>query len=583
MNNADVAQVFNEVAVLLELTGADEFRANAYRRAARAMTDLARHVRDVAAAGELEELPGVGSGTSEKIHELLTTGQLKLRQELIAQVPESVLKLLAVPAIGPKKAAVLWKDAGITSLEGLKAALQEGRLVGLKGFGPRIISSIERGVEFVERNSGRTRLGMAWKISTLLGGAVMAMKGIERYEFAGSLRRGQETVGDLNLICAADDGERIMRQFAQLPHVTQIVAASVSKGAVLVNYEPIGSLRVELRIVPARSFGAAWLCLTGSRKHVSRLRALALDRGWVLNELGLYSGDDVIASHTEEEIYDALGLPWIPPELREDRGEFEIEQVPGDLLTLAQIRGDLHMHTLASDGKNTVDEMAEAAKLRGYEYICITDHSKSSVLAGGLKEEILLGLMHDVRAADRRHPELSILIGSEVDVLSEGRLDYADEVLAQLDWVTASVHAGMSPDRDTNTRRALAAIRNPYVTALSHPTGRLINERDEMPLDLEAIAKEAARTGTALEINANNFRLDLKDEYARVARDLGAMITVNTDAHAIDQFEQMRFGVMTARRAWLRRTDVLNTRDLAGVRAFVRAKRRKLAPVPTAS
>lgn len=575
MTNADVAHVFNEVAALLEIKGEDGFRVNAYRRVARTITDLTADINELVARNELGVLEGVGQSSAEKIKELLTTGKLTLREQLLAEVPESVLRLLAVPNVGAKRAALLWREAGICSLDELKVALHEGRLESLKGFGPKTVAQMHRGIEFIERNAGRTRLGMAWKISTLLGGGVLAMKGVERAEFAGSLRRGCETVGDLDLLCVGDDYVNIIKQFVHLPHVTEVINASGNRALVLVDYQPFGTLRVELRVVPERVFGAAWRYYTGSKRHNLRLRDRARARGWTLNEHGLFDGDEVIAAHTEEEIYAALGMPWLPPELREDAGEFDIDQVPRDLITERHLRGDLHIHTVASDGKNTVEEMALVAKEKGYEYICITEHSQSSAIAGGLKEGVLAGHIKDVRAINERLSGIDVWIGSEVDILPDGRLDYPDELLAELDWVVASVHMHMSADIVANTRRTLAAMQNPYVNCIAHPTGRLISEREAMPIDMEAVAKEAARTGTALEINANNFRLDLKDEHARLARDLGVKIVVNTDAHAIDQLDQVRFGVMTARRAWLRKGDVLNTRPANSVALFVAAKRHR--------
>lgn len=573
MTNADVAQAFNEVAVLLEILGDDDFRVGSYRRVARAITEYGGDIKELAAAGTLHTLDGVGKGSADRIHELLNTGRLAVRDELIKKVPESVMRLLAVPAIGPKKAAQLWREGNIKSLDDLKQAVRAGRLAEMKGFGPKTITQIARGIEFVERSAGRTRLGMAWKISTLLGGAVLGMRGVERAEFAGSLRRGCETVGDLDLLCVAEEPAPIIKQFIKLPHVADVIAAAGNKGLVLVDYEPIGSLRVDLRVVPAASFGAAWLHYTGSKKHVQRLRDRAAARGLKLNEWGLMDGDRVIAGLTEEEIYAALDLPWFPPELREDKGEFDLTEVPRDLLTVRHLRGDLHMHTRASDGRNTVEEMATAARERGYSYINITEHSQSSAIAGGLKESVLRGHIKDVRNVARRFPNLRIWIGTEVDILADGALDYPDDLLAELDFVIASIHSGMGPDREQNTRRTLAAIHNPFVNCIGHPTGRLINEREAMPLDIDAVCKAAAQTGTALEINANNYRLDLKDDHLRIAREYGVKIAINTDAHAIDQFDQIRFGVMTARRGGLRKSDVLNTRPANGVELFVAAKR----------
>jgi len=575
MTNADIARAFAEIADLLEIQGADAFRVNSYRRVARTLEDLASDIHDVAARGELASLPGVGKSSAQKIQELLDTGRIAMRDELTAAVPESLLALLSIPSVGPKKVALLWKERGITSLADLKAAIEDGRLDGLKGFGAKSIEQIARGIEFLERSAGRTRLGEGWAVANQLRAALAEMKGVTRVEAAGSLRRGRETIGDLDLLCIAADGETIIRQFTELPGVMQVLGAGGTKGSILVSTPRGRTVQVDLRVVPAESFGAAWQYFTGSKEHNVRLRELAVKRGWSLNEYGLTEAKKVIASRTEEEIYAALDLPWIPPELREDRGEFEPGAVPDDLLKLEHIRGDLHMHTYASDGRNTIEEMAAAAKARGYKYICITDHSPASAIANGLKPARLRAHIKDVRAAAEKVKGLTVWIGTEVDIHADGTLDYPDELLAELDFVTASIHAGMGNDMAANTRRTLAAMGNLHVHCIGHPTGRLINERDAMPLDMEAIAREAARTGTALEINANYYRLDLKDQHARLARDLGATILINTDAHATDQLEQMEFGVITARRAGLRKGDVLNTRPAKEVQAFAAKKRRR--------
>lgn len=575
MTNADVARVFEEIAVLLEIQGEDGFRVNTYRKVARTVEDLASDIHDVAARGELAKLPGIGKASAEKLAELLATGRVILREELRQQVPDTLLELLRVPSLGPKKAALLWREVGVTSLAELKTAIDNGKLTGLKGFGAKTIEHFKHGIEFLENAAGRVRIGKAWPMAIHLRDAMRAQPGVTRCELAGSLRRGAETIGDLDLLCSADDGPGVVRAFAALPGVVQVLACGDTKGSVRIDLgkQPV---QVDLRVVPTDSFGAAWQYFTGSKQHNVRLRERAVKRGWTLNEYGLFEGERVIASRTEEEIYAALGLPCYPPEFREDRFEFDLPSVPNDLLTIDHIRGDLHMHTTASDGRNTIAEMVAAAQARGYEVICITDHSQSSAIANGLKPDRLMQHIRDVREVASRSTGIAVWVGAEVDILSEGRLDYADDVLAQLDFVVASVHVGMSQDRDLNTRRTLAAIRNPYVNLIAHPSGRLINRREAMPLDVEAIAREAARTGTALEINASTYRLDLKDQHARLARDLGAKICIDTDAHSTDQLDQMAFGVMTARRAGLLCGDVLNAGTPATIREFVQAKRRSV-------
>jgi DNA polymerase (family 10) len=577
MSNADVARVFNEIADLLTIKGEDTFRINSYRRVARAIEDLPGDIAELAARGELEKIPGVGASSAAKIRELLSTGRVQLREELVREIPESLLTLLEIPHLGPKKVALLWKERGITTLDELRHALAEGRLEGLKGFAERSVQQIREGLEFLERSAGRTRLGQAWPVAEQIREAVLAMKGVRRAEHAGSLRRGCETVGDLDLLCVADDGERIIRQFTELPGVTRVLAAGETKGSVLVAWRADREIQVDIRVIPAESFGAAWQYFTGSKQHNVRLRELAAKRGWTLNEYSLSDARSgrVIASVNEEDIYAALGLPWIPPELREDRGELELREVPSDLLTVEHIRGELHLHTTASDGRGTIEEMVEAARRRGYEYVCITDHSPASVIANGLKPERLRQHIAAVRTIARRTRGITVWIGAEVDIHADGTLDYPDDLLAELDFVVASVHAGLGRDIAANTQRTLAAIRHPCVNLIGHPTGRLINRREAMPLDVEAVAREAAATGTALEINASLYRLDLKDQHARLARDLGATLCINCDAHAPDQLDQMILGVLTARRAGLRKDDVLNTRSARQVRAFVQAKRRR--------
>jgi DNA polymerase (family X) len=575
MNNADVARIFDAIGNMLEIKGEDSFRVMSYRRVARTVADLATDINELNARGELAELPGVGKASAQKIQEYLQSGRLKLYDELCAEVPETLLRLLQIPSVGPKKVATLWKECGITCLEDLKACIEQKRLEGVKGFGDKTVAQILRGIEFVERSAGRTRLGEALAVAQRLRESILAMPGVERVELAGSLRRGRETVADVDLLCSARDGEEIIRRFAALPGNLQVLAAGGTKASVVVPLAGARTLQIDLRVVPAESFGAAWQYFTGSKEHNVHLRELAQKRGWTLNEYGLteVASGRVVAAHEEADIYAALGLPWIPPELREDRGEFELRAAPR-LIEPGDFRGDLHMHTEASDGRCSIEDLARGAKARGYEYICITEHSQSSVIAGGLTPERLRAHIQAVRATAKKLKGIAVWVGIEVDVLAD-RLDYPDDLLAELDFVIASLHAGMGGDSEANTRRTLLAIRNPYVNCIGHPTGRIINERDAMPLDMDAIVREAARTGTALEINANYHRLDLKDQHARLARDLGAQLCINTDAHSVPEFDQLTFGVITGRRAWLEPRHVLNCQRAAQVKEFVAAKRGK--------
>jgi DNA polymerase (family 10) len=582
MTNADVARAFNDIANLLEFKGEDAFRVGAYRRVARTVAELQDDIKAVNERGELATLPGIGEASAERIQELLTTGKLALRTELALEVPETLLRLLEVPTLGPKKIALLWNERGIRSMEDLKAAIDNGTLAGLKGFGAKSIEHVQRGVEFLERSAGLTRLGDAWRISTQIREAVLALPGVQHVARSGALRRGCETVRGLDMLCVAEEPAPIIRQFVKQPGIKQVLAVGNSWGSVMVDVYSGHSMQVALRVVPEKTFGAAWQYFTGNGAHNNRLRELAARRGWTLSEHGLISGKRVIAARTEEEIYSELNVPWIPPEMREDKGELSLDEVPADLVSVERMRGDMHMHTVASDGRNTLEEMAVAARERGYQYICITEHSQSSAIAGGLKPERLLQHIAEIRALQAQMEGIIIFAGTEVDILADGTLDYPDELLAKLDFVVASIHFGLGYDIESNTRRTLAAMHNPFVNCIGHPTGRLINERDSIPLDIDAVCREAVRTGTALEINANYYRLDLRDQHARVARDHGATLIINTDAHALEQLDQMHFGVLTARRAWLRDHDVLNTRTAKEVGHFVALKRMK-RPQPTAA
>lgn len=576
MTNTEVARVFQEIADLMEINGDDGFRVNAYRRVVRTIEDLPSELNDIAARGKLEELAGIGKASAQKIQELLTTGKLTLHEELRAAMPVGLLEMLHIPGLGPKKVALLWKEVGVDSIDALSKAIAAGALATLRGFGDKSIEKIKSGIEFLKRVAGRTRIGAAWEIAQEFRAALLKIKGVHRCECAGSLRRGVETIGDIDLLCVADNGPQVIDAFTRLPGVTQVQAAGDTKGSVLVERRAGRAIQVDLRVVPAESFGAAWQYFTGSKEHNVKLREMAVKHGWTLNEYALSEADTgkVIAAREEVDIYKKLGLPWIPPELRENRGEFALKETPKDLLTIEDIQGELHLHTTASDGRNTIEEMAAAAIALGYKFICITDHSQSSAIANGLKPERLELHIRAIHAAARKFPHFTLWAGAEVDIHSDGTLDYDDELLAKLDWVVASIHVGQGTDMAANTRRSLAAIRNPYVNVLAHPTGRLLNKRDAMPLDIEKIAREAAETGTALEINASTFRLDLKDQHARLAAELGAVISINCDAHSTDQFDQMQFGVVTARRAWLKRDQVLNTWPVKRIREFVMKKRK---------
>lgn len=574
MSNHELIQQLQEIADLMEIQGADPFRINSYRKAARSVEDLADEVAEVAARDELLKLPGIGKGMAEKIREFLDHGRIGLHEELASALPPGILKLLAIPGLGPKKVQALHHELGIGSLEDLQAALAAGTVETLAGFGKKTAAKIAEGLAFLERSAGRVPMGLALAVAETLRDMVRKLAGVRRVEIAGSLRRGRETIGDIDLLCESTTPAETVQAFTKLKPVRKVLGAGDTKASVLVDHPQGGEMQVDLRVVEHDAFGAALQYFTGSKEHNVHVRELAGRRGWKLNEYGLFEGDKRLAGKDEAEIYDRLGLPFFPPEIREDSGEIEAAGELPTLVTLDDIRGDLHLHTTASDGHCSIEEMARAALERGYTYIAVTDHSRSSVIANGLSIERLEEQVEEVAAANRRLKGITVLAGTECDILSDGSLDYPDELLAQLDWVVASVHAAQGQDADRTTGRILDALANPYVSALGHPSGRLLGRRDAMHVHWEKVFEAAARTGTALEVNASWQRLDLKDTHVRRAIAEGCRLVINTDAHDTAQLDQMKLGVITARRGWATAEAVLNTQPLAAVRKFVAAKRK---------
>ncbi len=451
----------------------------------------------------------------------------------------------------------------------------KGFALGTLGFCTRSAVDIE-GLAFLERSGERTPLGVALPIAEAFAEAVGALPGVKRVAIAGSLRRGQETIGDIDLLCEAKDGKTVIERFVSLDAVTRVLVAGETKGSVTVELDRRREVQIDLRVVAGESFGAALQYFTGSKEHNVRLRELAVRRKWRLNEYGLFDGEKSLAGRREEDIYMKLGVPCVPPELREDRGELGAGAAFEDLVTLADIRGDLHMHTTASDGKCSIGEMAEAAKALGYAYIAICDHSKSSTIASGLSIERMERHIEDVRAADAAVKGIRILAGTECDIMPDGSLDYPDDLLAKCDWVVASIHSAMGAGgkgKLSGTDRTIAAMENPWVCAIGHPTGRLIGRRAPMAMDMAAVVEAAAGTKTMLEINASWQRLDLKDIHVRQALAAGVMLTINTDAHHVEQLGQMRYGIKTARRGGLPVSAVANCLTFAALRKRIAGKR----------
>ena len=562
MENRDIAAVFEEISNLMKIIQDDPkwtFKAAAYDRAKRAIEDLPERLEDIARDPnrKLTDIPGIGEDLAKKIIELAETGKSKHHQEQLAKVPASLLELLQLQTVGPQKVRLFYKQAGIKSIDDLEAAAKAGRLRDLPGMSVKSEENILKALEVYRRAAGRFRLDTAYETAQQLTHYLKEFRGVEEVTPAGSLRRGRDTVGDLDLLVTGYDHAGIADHFAKFPGVAQLLA----KGEDKVSVKLQNDLQVDVRLLDRESYGAALQYFTGSKEHNVALRERAKKRGWKLSEYGLFKGEEALARRTEEEIYAKLGLQWIPPELRENQGEIEAAE-KGELpklVELGDIKGDLHMHTTASDGRASVEEMAEAAKKLGYEYILITDHSKAVTIANGLDEKRAVENIRRIKAARKKVKGIEIWTGAEVDILGDGSLDYPDEILKQFDIVLASVHSRMNMPVQEMTTRLLKALANPYVRILGHPTGRQILKRDTFLFDLEKVFAAAKEYGVILELNGHPERLDLCDRHLKLARDRGMKVIISTDAHSPDHFKLMRYGVVTARRGWMRKEDVLNT------------------------
>jgi DNA polymerase (family 10) len=566
MKNLEIAAIFGDMADLLEIQGANPFRIRAYRNGVASLESLTDTVEEVARRDGLEDIQGIGKDLAAKITEYIDTGKIQAFEDLKKELPVGLVEIVRIPTIGPKTARSIFDRFGVGSVEDLEKLARSGRLLELPGVREKTCDNILRGIELYKRREGTFLLGRAVPIA----GEIMAALGkvAGKIACAGSLRRMKETVHDVDILVGSNEPEAVMKAFRRLDMVERVLAAGDTKTSVLVTDD----LQVDLRVVPPGSWGAALLYFTGSKEHNIRLRERAVKRGLKLNEYGLFdeSGKPV-AARTEKAIYRALDLAWIAPTLREDRGEVEAASRPGGLPSLVQIgdiRGDLHMHTTWSDGALSTADMVEAARARGYQYIAITDHSKSLGVAGGLSEDDLLKHAGEIRKLDSKYEDFRVLAGTEVDIRKDGTLDYSDDVLRQLDFVVASVHTSLNQDRQTMTGRVLRAMRNPHVRVIGHPTGRLLGDRDSYDLDFDAIMEEAVRTRTCLEVNAHDHRLDLNDVLCRKARDAGVRVVISTDSHNEGNLENLVYGVATAQRGWLGKEHVLNTRPVAEMLAY---------------
>jgi DNA polymerase (family 10) len=572
MTNREIADILKRIGDMLDILGENRFKVIAYRRAAENILGLGRDLRAYWQAGTLQELPGIGPAIADKIEEMLTTGRLEYYERLQDEVPSGVVSLLEIPDVGPKTAKLLWEGLGLQSVSDVEAAARSGRLQNLPGLGARSESKILAGIEALHRRSGRIPLGSAWPVAVRLLADLQAEEpSALKTAVAGSLRRMRSTIGDVDLLVASEAPAAVMRAFAGLPQVAEVVLSGQTKTTVRLH----DGMQVDLRVLEPARWGAALQYFTGSQAHNVRLRELAQKEGLSLSEYGFKRADgSELLCPEEEQVYDRLGLPWIPPELREDRGEIQAA-LAGELPPLierSQIQGDLHAHSDWSDGAVSLEEMADAARALGYAYLLISDHTQSLGVAGGLDPEQVRAQRAEIDALNDNWDDFCLLQGCELEIRADGSLDFDDEVLAGLDLVVASVHTSLRQDPEQITSRVLNALANPYVDIIGHPSGRLLGQREESAVDLDAVIRAAARTGTALEVNSIPARLDLDDAHVRRAVEVGVKIAINSDAHHPDGLENLTYGLATARRGWATAADVLNTYTLEQLRDWRRAR-----------
>jgi DNA polymerase (family 10) len=571
MNNGEVAGVFQDISDLLELKGESLFKVRAYQKAVRSIEHLPVELSQLMAEGKLREVPGIGEAIEKKITELLTTGRLKYYEELRAEFPEGVISLLQVPGVGPKTAMRLSTELGVKSVEELEQAIVDGRVAGLFRMGDKTAENILRGLQFMRTKEQRIPIGVALPLAEEIMASLQERVAVRHLTPAGSLRRFRETIGDIDLLGTADDAEAVIEAFTTLPQVREVLAKGGTKASIVTNR----NLQVDFRVVPHDEFGSLLQYFTGSKQHNINLRERAVRQGLSLNEYGItvVETGQLEKFATEEAFYARLGLQYIPSEFREGTNEIalaEEKKVP-EPIKLSDIKGDLHVHSHWSDGRDSIEELALAARALGYRYIAITDHSKGLGIAHGLNEERIKEQTAEIRRLNESLKDFRILTGIEVDIRADGSLDLPDDILAELDVVAAAVHSAMGQEQEKMTRRIIQAMENPHVDVIAHLTCRILGQREAIALDMEAIFHAAARTGTALEINAMPDRLDLKDIHIFRARELGVKLSLGTDAHATEHLPLMRFGVGIARRGWAGARHVLNTLPVQGVLAALKA------------
>ena len=579
MDNHQIARTLREMADLLQIQEANPFRVRAYQNAAHTVDDQATPLEKMLADGaDLTKLPGIGKEMASHIAELVETGGLKALEELGTAVPRSLIDVMRLPGVGPKKAKKLWQEIGATTVEEIEIAASTGRIAELDGFGARSQEKILEGIERMRRQSGRFRLGDADREIEPIVEALSAMKQVRKLDVAGSYRRRKETVGDIDLLAVSTKAEPVIEAFVSHPSVAVVDMAGETRASIVLG----SGLQVDLRVLPPESYGAGLVYFTGSKEHNIKLRQRGVERGLKISEYGVFRvseddepddprSGDLVGGRTEKQVYAAVDLPWIRPELREDRGEIEAAVAGGlpKVIESEDLKGDLQMHTTWSDGKASIEEMVAACEARGYSYLAITDHSKALAMAGGLDATGLKAQWKEIEKVQERHPKLRILKSMEVDILGDGRLDLEEEMLAQLDLVVVAIHSRFGMSFEQQTARLVKALQHPAVNVLAHPTGRKINRRAAYGFDLDEVFGCAKENGVALELNAHPARLDLRDTHLMLAREMGVKIVINTDAHSVEDLDLMHYGVEQAQRAWLTRGDVLNTLPVAKLLAVL--------------
>jgi DNA polymerase (family X) len=557
MLNEEIARIFERMARVLAFKGKDRFRIMAYERAAVSIRDLEQDLASIAGQGKLEEIPGIGKELSEAIEEYIRTRHIKRYEQESKGIPPGLIDLMSIPGLGPKTLALLHTKFHVRSLDDLERCLDKAASIKLKGFGQKKIDNIKRGIDLWLGSQKRMLLGVALPLAENLLSELRRIKLIERAEVAGSLRRRRETIGDVDVLIVSKHSAQALQQVAKLPLVKQVLGLGDTKATVMIE----GGIQVDIRAVAHESYGAALQYFTGSKQHNIHLRTLAREQGLKVNEYGVFRGQKRVGGKDEAEVYALLDMPAMPPEIREDRGEIEaaLEGRLPRLIELTDLRGDLHAHTTYSDGKSTVEEMVEHAGALGYEYIALTDHSPSQRIAHGLSLDRLEQKIEEVEQLRKKRRKPHILIGAEVDILADGKLDYPDDILARLDIVVAAIHSLFRHNKDEVTGRLLDALANPHVDVLAHPTSRLIGSREPLELDFERLVEGAVKAGVALEINGSMYRLDLNDSMSRGAQQAGALLAIGSDAHSTAQLDQIRYGVFQARRGWIEARPVINT------------------------